>query len=204
MDERIPQPPPTTQPPPVRAPDLAHVPPSSSGAAGALAALLTPEHEPLTFHRPDPMDLLWAVGWVRLSVLAVLLTLCFSPVFLPRHLATPLVFTGWKVYVITIGLGIEAVVHATRAVLAARHEPFCIHCGYSLQDRPEGSPCPECGRPFLHIAIVEYRRDPAWFAERLKIIRRQMPPPQESRGLGAPQIVHEQPASNASTNEPKS
>ncbi|MEP0845216.1 MAG: hypothetical protein HRF50_00185 [Phycisphaerae bacterium] len=63
-----------------------------------------------------------------------------------------------------------------RRAARSRHEPFCIFCGYNLSGLPDHYRCPECGRPYTWRLIAEYRRDPQWFVERYRALRR-LPPP---------------------------
>ena len=74
----------------------------------------------------------------------------------------------WKPIVMVIAIPILISISAMGSALRARREPFCIHCGYSLQGLPDHYPCPECGRPNCLRLIDEYRRDPAWFIARCR------------------------------------
>ena len=79
------------------------------------------------------------------------------------------------------GLAVVAAGAAVKSTIARRTDPFCIHCGYDLTGLPDGHACPECGRPFTLAAIAEYRRDPAWFAQR---VRARTPTPMTSITAG--------------------
>jgi hypothetical protein len=74
----------------------------------------------------------------------------------------------WKFIGIMIAAPIVLSISAMGSALKARPDPFCIHCGYSLEGLPDHHFCPECGRPNSLRLIEEYRRDPAWFIARCK------------------------------------
>jgi hypothetical protein len=74
-----------------------------------------------------------------------------------------------KLVVVVVAGTVAAGVRAIRDAARARPDPFCIHCGYSLIGLPEGHKCPECGVPFLHSMINEYRRDPDRFVQRVRL-----------------------------------
>ena len=62
-------------------------------------------------------------------------------------------------------------INGIRNVVKARRDPFCIHCGYSLQGLADSGTCPECGRPYLFSLVEEYRKDPHFFVERYRSSR---------------------------------
>ena len=83
---------------------------------------------------------------------------------------------GFKLTLVLLAFAVSLVGYVTRAALKAMKEPFCIYCGYNLTGLPDNYRCPECGRPYTHKLIEEYRKDPRWFIERWKQSR-QTPPP---------------------------
>jgi hypothetical protein len=83
--------------------------------------------------------------------------------------------TGWlwnftlifgKGLVWVIALPFVAAGYAISSAVAARKDPFCIHCGYDLNGLPDHHKCPECGLPYNWTTIEEYRRNPKWFVGR--------------------------------------
>src|SRR5688572_28297809 len=54
-----------------------------------------------------------------------------------------LVFSSWKIWVLLIAGVIAAIVETMRKGLRSRTEPFCIHCGYTLEGLPDQHICPE-------------------------------------------------------------
>ena len=69
-----------------------------------------------------------------------------------------------------LGAGaVGAMVEAMRQATKARAEPFCIHCGYTLEGLPDQHICPECGRPYSFELIRQYQNDPKWFVQRWKM-----------------------------------
>jgi hypothetical protein len=57
---------------------------------------------------------------------------------------------------------------SSKDTIQKRTDPFCIHCGYTLQGLPDHHTCPECGEPYNFAQVDEYRRDPHWFIKRYK------------------------------------
>jgi predicted RNA-binding Zn-ribbon protein involved in translation (DUF1610 family) len=74
----------------------------------------------------------------------------------------------WKPILVMVAIPVVISLSAMGSAMRARPDPFCIHCGYSLQGLPDHYPCPECGRPNCLRLIDEYRQDPAWFIARCK------------------------------------
>jgi hypothetical protein len=79
---------------------------------------------------------------------------------------------GWKLMVIAVALPAGYLIKASRTIIRNRAEPFCIHCGYDLSNLPDNYICPECGEPYSHKVIDEYRRDPHWFIQRYSAHRK--------------------------------
>jgi hypothetical protein len=60
---------------------------------------------------------------------------------------------------------IGGVVGVIRQGIKGRKEPFCIHCGYSLEGLADEHVCPECGRRYSFELIRKYQDDPRWFIQ---------------------------------------
>ena len=121
------------------------------------------------WYRPTWGESARLLGW-RWIYCTPLLLLVAGLIFIP-WITLRLVLYGWKLLVITIALPTIAFANAARNIIRNRKDPFCIHCGYSLLGLPDGYRCPECGQPYLHSVIDEYRRDPAFFVQRHKALR---------------------------------
>jgi hypothetical protein len=119
------------------------------------------------------------MGWrwllfVPMAILVSAVVMCFIwPIWM-----------GWvwnlaiilgKITVLIIALPFMAAGYALSSAVAARKDPFCIHCGYGLEGLPDHHRCPECGMQYSWATIEEYRRDPKWFIHRWR----------ERRGLPA-------------------
>jgi hypothetical protein len=96
-------------------------------------------------------------------------------VFLRPQLFPFVAWIGIKFAVMALSLPAILLGDLMRRAAAARKEPFCIHCGYELTGLPDRGRCPECGSGYTRELIDEYRRDPAWFIQRLKAKRLQPP-----------------------------
>lgn len=110
------------------------------------------------------------LGWRNLLFLpaALLVVGVFLLPWFPSVL-WQFVLGWWKLWVILIALPLAAAANAARTALSLRKDPFCIHCGYSLEGLPEGNRCPECGENSDVRVIQEYKRDPHWFIKRHKM-----------------------------------
>jgi hypothetical protein len=120
------------------------------------------------FWKPRLRDSIRYLGWrILLLVLssAVLSALIYAA---SRWSQFTWAITLWKPIVMMVAIPILISLSAIGSAMRARPDPFCIHCGYSLQGLPDHYPCPECGRPNCLRLIDEYRRDPAWFVARCK------------------------------------
>jgi hypothetical protein len=102
--------------------------------------------------------------WIYCLPAVLLLTL----LALRPAIGIPILLNGWKLVIFAVAIPIAAFASAARHALRNRKDPFCIHCGYSLLGLPDGYRCPECGQPYLHRFIDEYRRDPDFFIQRQK------------------------------------
>jgi len=119
------------------------------------------------FWKPRLRDSIRYAGWrILLMVLAAALAVLI--VYNLRWTRFTWAIALWKPIVMVIAIPILISISAMGSALRARREPFCIHCGYSLQGLPDHYPCPECGRPNCLRLIDEYRRDPAWFIARCR------------------------------------
>jgi hypothetical protein len=121
----------------------------------------------------------WTPGWRDgLALLGWRWILLAPAVLFLGAMAGAWYFQRWRLMLLALGGKLLVFLAAVAASLAAwgirraaraRHEPFCIHCGYCLIGLPDNYRCPECGRPYNWRLIEEYRRDPAWFIERWKL-----------------------------------
>ncbi|HEX8525139.1 MAG TPA: hypothetical protein VF669_23005 [Tepidisphaeraceae bacterium] len=81
-----------------------------------------------------------------------------------------LIVIGFKMMVIAIAVPLGALTNMMRTIVQRRKDPFCIHCGYSLDGLPDHHKCPECGRAYHLELIDEYRRDPHWYIQRAQAV----------------------------------
>ncbi|MGD0463983.1 MAG: hypothetical protein ABSB74_15985 [Tepidisphaeraceae bacterium] len=119
------------------------------------------------FWKPRLRDSLRYLRW-RILLLALSLALAILILLNLRWARFAWAISLWKPIVMVVAIPILVFISAIGSALQARREPFCIHCGYSLQGLPDHYPCPECGRPNCRRLIDEYRRDPAWFIARCR------------------------------------
>ena len=69
---------------------------------------------------------------------------------------------GAKVLALTLAVPVIAWGHLRDKATKARRDPFCLHCGWTLNGLPQEGNCPECGRAFKMQVVEMFRRDPAW------------------------------------------
>jgi len=138
--------------------------------------LLTPSDIPadpdggLPWWKPTWVDVARRLGWRWLYMIPLALLLSVLVLaFFARWSYFSLLFYGGKLW-LWLGAGaMGAVVQAVRQATSARGEPFCIHCGYTLEGLPDQHICPECGRPYSFGLIRQYQQDPGWFVKRWKL-----------------------------------
>ena len=151
-----------------------------SGGAGELAALLRDHSEPVRWWRPSMLTAARELGawWLFVGFIGMVVVVGWV-------LLLPLI--GWLAMILfkVALLGVAAIIaarsRAIRRTMAARREPFCIHCGYSLGGLADQGTCPECGMVYSFNIVNDFRRDPDWFIRRFEMIRRDV----ASRSSGA-------------------
>jgi hypothetical protein len=119
------------------------------------------------FWKPTLRDSIRYMGW-RIVLIALSISLAIFIALHLRWMYFGWAISLWKPIVMLVAVPIIISLSAMRSALQARREPFCIHCGYTLNGLPDHYPCPECGRPNCLRLIDEYRRDPAWFIARCR------------------------------------
>jgi hypothetical protein len=116
---------------------------------------------------PSWADRARAIGWKWIFALpAVLVIGLLAGSWFRGELLIPLWFLGAKIILLCLAVPIVLLLEVVRSVTARRTDPFCIHCGYTLQGLPDDHTCPECGRRYNFRLVEEYRRDPRWFIQR--------------------------------------
>jgi hypothetical protein len=152
-------------PPEDRRPLVERIPPTNVASPSELRPR---DPNDVRWYKPGFEETLKLMGWRWIFFLpgAALLLLIF---FTPRYIwFSQLIVVYWKLIVIAVGLPLGVFLQQAKHSVKMRKEPFCIHCGYDLTSLPDNYTCPECGEPFSHRVIEEYRRDPDWFIERFK------------------------------------
>ena len=119
------------------------------------------------FWKPSLADSFRYMGWKFVLSLVLFLIALAAPILF-WFVGIVWFFSFWKILVTLFAAAIGMATSAIRTTLQTRREPFCIHCGYALEGLPDHHLCPECGRPYSHHLIDEYRRDPAWFVQRCR------------------------------------
>jgi hypothetical protein len=125
--------------------------------------------ETTRWYKPTLSETARLLGWrwvLCLPLVALIGLLMVRP-----WLVWQMLIGGWKLILFAVAIPLTAFGSAARNVIRRRKDMFCIHCGYSLTGLPDGHRCPECGQPFSHALIDEYRRDPDFFVQRQKAIK---------------------------------
>lgn len=154
-----------TMPPAARAPLHEQVPPEPVGSP----AYLRGRGSDVRWWKPTWRDSWRYLGWRWVLFLPAAAVLCLLVATVLEFRMTQFVWMlGPKLLIMILALPFMAAGYALKQGVAARTEPFCIHCGYDLSGLPDHHTCPECGVPYDFKAIEEYRRDPDWFIQRYK------------------------------------
>ncbi len=145
------------------------------GGAGELAALLRGHTEPIRWWRPSVWTAARELGawWLFLVVVGVI-AIAGSVVLLPVVGCFAVIL--FKVALLGVAAIIAARSRGIQRTMAARREPFCIHCGYSLGGLGDRGACPECGMVYSFNIVRDFRRDPDWFIKRFEMTRRDINP----------------------------
>lgn len=140
-------------------------------------AALHPAIEDEQWWTPDWLDVSRTIGWWWLILGPILIILIGGPLVSLAMGKWGLIAGGmiWglKTALFLGAAALTIVITATRRATAARKDPFCIHCGFSLVGHEDIElQCPECGRPCSRAMCDEYRKDPRFFRERYRAARR--------------------------------
>lgn len=161
-------------PPAVHA-SVGHLPgPSSAGAGEDLPAVLSVlSGDRAPFWRPGVLDVCRAIGWgwVLLGPCAVMVVLPLVGLVVPWSGAFLVVLSLWHVWIVALGGVISLSVWGVGRAVRERPAPFCVHCGFDLRASAARGLCPECGRAYIPGICEEYRKDPAFFRQRVRALR---------------------------------
>lgn len=128
---------------------------------------------PTRWWQPGYRDVLGVLGW-RWAVLFPALLVCVgipvAGILVPewRRTFIPVLF---KVWLTASAVVVSIVLWAIRRVVRTRRDFFCIHCGYSIEGLASRGTCPECGHSFDRALTAEYRKDPMFFAHRVRAVK---------------------------------
>lgn len=133
--------------------------------------LASGKHVP--FWRPGLFFIAKSIGWKWLLLGPALV----AAMGMPAAIAISpklFVFLGieLKLWLFAIGISTAIIGHAMATCIKRRVDAFCIHCGYTLQGLGSAGKCSECGRAFVAGLSDEYKKDPHFFRERVKQLRR--------------------------------
>ena len=119
---------------------------------------------------PTWRDLARQLGWKWMLALPAIALAAWGIASIVRgEMRAPLFLAGAKILALSLVLPFLLLLEFGRHAIAARKEPFCIHCGYGLSGLPDDHTCPECGRRYRFAWIDEYRRDPHGFRQRYRM-----------------------------------
>ena len=124
----------------------------------------------LPWWKPTWGDVARRLGWRWLYLIPLVMMVLLGVWMLLFHVwFVNMLWWSGKFWVWIVMGAVGAVVEAMRQATKARAEPFCIHCGYTLDGLPDQHICPECGRPYSFQLIREYQENPKWFVQRWKM-----------------------------------
>lgn len=125
----------------------------------------------LPFWRPDFLHVARSLGWQWLRICGLMIGIFFI-------LLGTLASGGFWSRVGSLWMWISIAIAVTTAIADTlwqaaqkRKDPYCIHCGYSLEGLPQEHVCPECGRQYNFELIKLYQQDPKSFVQRWKAER---------------------------------
>lgn len=135
------------------------------------ADMLEPYDAQTSFWLPDWKQSLRLLGWRWIYVVGLAILVAFLAwVLMFRGRFLILSFSGLivKGIIFMVAGAVSLLVYLRKGAIRLRTDPFCIHCGYSLEGHQDGAICPECGLRASFRVCDEYRRDPHWFIERYR------------------------------------
>lgn len=136
-------------------------------AAGASPSSVSPgDPAYVQWYLPTWGERIKLMGWWNLLWIPVIAAFATLVLSLADGIVPWAALFWLKVWIAVVALPLGIAIRQAAAALRKRRDPFCIHCGYSLVGRPDGTPCPECGGATSEALCREYQRDPHWFIQR--------------------------------------
>ena len=117
----------------------------------------------LRWWRPGARELARHLGWGWLLLVppAVLLLISLG-LLIARERMGGYWWIVFRLFLVVTPIPLLFLDYFRFKAIRARTDPFCIHCGYTLQGLPQEGTCPECGRRYRMPVVEMFRRDPQW------------------------------------------